>query len=312
MNDLYPSRYISEPQYIPRREPVAWQPWRADAPLSEEQYRQWCENGFLQLDDVFTAAEVELFRAELDRLASDEHVLARDEAITEPEHHALRSLFAPHHHSAMYRALTTDERLLRIAEFLLASAVYIHQARVNFKPGLHGRGFFWHSDFETWHAEDGLPRMRTLSMSISLTDNHPCNGPLMLIPGSHRTFIGCVGETPEDHYRQSLKKQEIGVPDANSIETFARAGGIHTATGRAGSVTIFDCNTLHGSADNLSPFPRSNLFFVYNSVENLPRAPFASRHPRPWYIAEREDFTALKAARPAYARMAPLPKARVG
>lgn len=311
MNDQYPSRYVSAPQHLPRYEPVAWRPWQPDAPLSETLYRQWCENGFLQLDKMFSSEEVELFRAELASLASDEAVLACEEAITEPDSGALRSLFAPHRHSAMFSALMTDKRLLNIAEYLLASRVYVHQARVNFKPGFHGTGFFWHSDFETWHAEDGLPRMRTLSMSISLTDNHPCNGPLMLIPGSHRTFISCVGRTPRQHYRMSLKKQTIGLPDANSIERLATQG-IHCATGGAGSVTLFDCNTLHGSADNLSPFPRSNLFFVYNSIENQPVNPFASDRPRPWYIGAREAIEPLCASCPAYHQLARRPAQRAG
>lgn len=63
--------------------------------------------------------------------------------------------------------------------------VYIHQSRINDKFGFKGSGFNWHSDLETWHSEDGMPRMRALSASLMLTDNNEFNGPLMLIPGSH-------------------------------------------------------------------------------------------------------------------------------
>src|SRR3546814_19751740 len=72
---------------------------------------------------------------------------------------------------------------------------YIHQSRLNYKPGFKGKEFYWHSDFETWHVEDGMPRMRALSMSVLLAENTPHNGPLMLIPGSHQSFLTCVGET---------------------------------------------------------------------------------------------------------------------
>lgn len=41
-----------------------------------------------------------------------------------------------------------------------------------------------------------MPRMRSLSCSIVLTDNNEFNGPLMLIPGSQKYFIPCVGRTP--------------------------------------------------------------------------------------------------------------------
>ncbi len=64
------------------------------------------------------------------------------------------------------------------------------------EPGFKGKGFNWHSDFETWHSEDGMPRMRCLSCSIVMTDNNEFNGPLMLIPSSQKYFIPCVGRTP--------------------------------------------------------------------------------------------------------------------
>jgi ectoine hydroxylase len=64
---------------------------------------------------------------------------------------------------------------------------------------------------------------------------------------------------------------------------------------------VFDSNTLHASADNLSPHPRCNLFFVYNSVENRLREPYAADQPRPDWLAARRDHAALapSAYRPA-------------
>jgi ectoine hydroxylase len=134
-----------------------------------------------------------------------------------------------------------------------------------------------------------MPGMRALSMSVLLTENTPHNGPLMLIPGSHRHYVACVGETPEDHYRQSLRKQEYGVPDNDSLAALARAGGIVAPTGAPGSVVVFDCNVMHGSNGNITPFPRSNAFFVYNAVANAVVAPFGPPAPRPEFVAARES-----------------------
>src|SRR5690606_27264438 len=116
------------------------------------------------------------------------------------------------------------------------------------------------SDFETWHAEDGMPVPRAVSCSILLTDNHAYNGPLMIMPGSHRTFVSCVGETPADHYRESLREQEIGTPDEESLATLADRHGIAVLTGEAGTAVFFDSNCMHGSPNNISPYPRSNIF----------------------------------------------------
>ncbi|MES8739290.1 phytanoyl-CoA dioxygenase family protein, partial [Cutibacterium acnes] len=77
------------------------------------------------------------------------------------------------------------------------ATLLIHQSRINLKNGFNGKEFYWHSDFETWHVEDGMPNMRAVSCSITLTDNTVYNGSLMVIPGSHKYFVSCVGETPE-------------------------------------------------------------------------------------------------------------------
>jgi ectoine hydroxylase len=207
----------------------------------------------------------------------------------EPQSDEIRSIFAVHkNNNVVFRRLAQDRRIVDRVSFLLDSPVYIHQSRINYKPGIHGKEFFWHSDFETWHMEDGMPRMRAISCSISLSENNEFNGPLMLIPGSHRHFLSCVGETPENHYEQSLREQEYGVPDSESLNWLVDRGGIVSAKGPAGSVTFFECNMMHGSNSNIAPWPRSNVFYVYNSVENVLTKPFCGLAPRPEYIASRE------------------------
>ena len=176
-------------------------------------------------------------------------------------------------------ALVADERVAGRARQILGSDVYVHQSRINYKPGFGGGGFYWHSDFETWHAEDGMPTPRAVSISIALTENYPHNGCLMIMPGSHRTFVACVGETPADHYKESLREQEIGTPDPESLTALADRHGIAMLTGPAGSATLFDSNCMHGSGSNITPYPRSNIFVVFNSVENS--AAGAVRRARP-------------------------------
>jgi ectoine hydroxylase len=148
-----------------------------------------------------------------------------------------------------------------------------------------------------------MPRMRALSMSILLAPNTPNNGPLMLIPGSHRTFLTCVGETPENHYLSSLKKQEYGVPDEDSLTELAHEHGIVAPVGDPGTVIIFDCNVMHGSNGNITPFPRANAFIVYNALSNRLEAPFGAPEPRPTFIADR-TFKPLRAPEGSLLEMA--------
>ena len=51
---------------------------------------------------------------------------------------------------------------------------------------------------------------------------------------------------------------------------------------------LFDCNTMHGSNGNITPFPRTNAFLVYNAVSNRLQAPFGADAPRPGFIAARD------------------------
>lgn len=290
--DRYRSRHAAQPSITDRLDPVVY--GRAETgPLDAGQLGFYQDNGYLSIDQLFGPTELADCLTELQRLRSDDKAKDAPEAVIEPESRELRSIFAVHHSSAVLRALCHHPRVVAIARQLLGSEVYIHQSRINYKNGFRGKEFFWHSDFETWHVEDGVPAMRMVSCSISLTPNTEHNGPLMLIPGSHHRFVSCVGATPEDNYRASLKRQEVGVPDDTSLTQLVHEFGIASPLGATGSVTFFECNTMHGSNSNITPLPRSNVFVVYNSVENTPVAPFCGLAPRPNFIAERQDFTPL-------------------
>ncbi|MEU6881186.1 ectoine hydroxylase [Streptomyces sp. NPDC046712] len=284
LTDLYPTRGASE-VLTPRRDPVVW----SDAPGLETFDR----DGFLAEPDLLTDDEVAVYKRELDRLIADPAVRSDPRAIVEPKSQSVRSVFEVHRISEVFARLVRDERLVGRAREILGSDVYVHQSRINVKPGFGASGFYWHSDFETWHAEDGLPRMRAVSVSVALTENHDTNGGLMIMPGSHRTFLGCEGATPKDNYKRSLQMQDAGTPSDEALTSLADAHGIRLFTGRAGSATWFDCNAMHGSGDNITPYPRSNVFIVFNSVENAAVEPFAAPVRRPEFIGAR-DFTPVR------------------
>ncbi|MGO2048831.1 MAG: ectoine hydroxylase [Microbacterium sp.] len=290
--DLYPSR-LTEPRPPQKREhPAVW--GDASGPFTRDELDAHEARGYTVIDDFLGANEVTDYTAELLRL-SDAPELATDErVIRERSTGAVRSVFAVHQLSEKLDRLTRDPRLLDRARQLLGSDVYLHQTRINYMPGFRGTGFYWHSDFETWHAEDGMPTPRAVSCSLALTDNYPFNGGLMVMPGSHKTFVSSVGETPEDNHASSLQAQEVGVPSEEDITQLAEQYGIDQFTGAAGSALWFDSNIMHGSGNNITPFPRSNIFMVFNSVENELVHPYAAPAARPEHIAHREDIAPLR------------------
>lgn len=286
--DLYPSRRGGSYQFSKRLDPVVH--GAGEGLLDSTNLSRFERDGFLILKGFFSEAQIKPAVEALHALSNDPDVRQRPEVFTEPNSEAVRSIFALHTSPGPLCALTEHPDLVAIAKQILGTSIYLHQSRVNYKPGFKGKGFFWHSDFETWHVEDGLPRMHTVSASILLTSNDNNNGPLMLVPGSHKRFLSCSGFTPKENYKKSLKSQEIGVPDAKHMQELVDQGGITTATGPAGTVIFFDCNTMHGSNSNITPWPRSNVFAVYNSVENRLVDPFCGLEPRPEFIAHRRHI----------------------
>lgn len=294
--DLYPTRLAHLEKPFPRHDPIvhARNEHRWDGPLDEVALSRYERDGYLWFEGFFSYDRIAPFFEELKAMAKDQQLMQSERVISDPKSGAIRSVFDMHKISERFDRLTRDPRILGMVRQLLGSEVYIHQSRINDKFGFEGSGFQWHSDFETWHAEDGMPRMRAVSASIMLTDNNEFNGPLMLIPGSHHHFVPCVGETPDANWDQSLKRQEVGVPDQETLAKLAKRGGIEAPKGPAGSLLLFECNTLHASNENMSPWPRSNLFFVYNSVDNRLQAPYAAPRERPEYLGNRTDCEPLK------------------
>ena len=287
--DLYPTRSGETTEILPRRGPIVFGS-PEDGPLEAADLKHFEDTGYLTIDQLITSEELTLFTDELQRLSRDPEVKADERTVVEAESDEVRSIFDIHRTNEIFRKIANDPRLVDRARQILGTDVYIHQSRINYKPGFVGKEFSWHSDFETWHAEDGMPTPRAVSLSLSLTDNYSFNGPLMIMPGSHKRYISCVGGTPEDNYRKSLIMQGAGTPDRQTLSDFADEYGIDVLEGAAGGAIMFDSNCMHASNGNVTPFSRSNIFIVYNSVENACEEPFAAPKPRPEFVGST-DFT---------------------
>eukprot|EP01094_Clydonella_sp_ATCC50884_P007134 TRINITY_DN16315_c0_g1_i1.p1 TRINITY_DN16315_c0_g1~~TRINITY_DN16315_c0_g1_i1.p1 ORF type:complete len:353 (+),score=47.91 TRINITY_DN16315_c0_g1_i1:56-1114(+) len=310
--DRYPTR-LQAPRDVlmERTDPVVW-PARSEAVertksrqmLSHEEVEHFNRNGYVVRRGVFSAKEAASMRGDLSAACKRlvDEAKKCNGAVTEKNRVAfekdrdgsdgsqplVRSIFEVHKHEMkdVYR----DARLVEAAMQLLGDDVYVHQSRANMQPPFVGSGFYWHSDFETWHAEDGMPLPRAVSCVVMLERNEAYNSALMVVPGSHRTFIGCAGETPPAHWEESLRTQKIGTPAPATIaDMVERSGGnIAYCTGEPGDVLMFDANLLHGSHSNISPMGRTNLFGVYNAVSNVLGEPYAAPSHRPEHIAVRK------------------------
>jgi ectoine hydroxylase len=281
--DRYTTRTDAEPVAQDRADPVVWNP------EMRTKYVDFEVDGFTHSEAVLDDRHVQSCLSEVRRLGDDPTLRTDARIVREKRSAAVRSIFDIANLSVVVSDAIEKSGAAHIAGEILGSEVYIHQSRLNYKPGFRGGAFYWHADFETWHAEDGMPAPRAVSASIALTDNYHFNGPLMVMPGSHRTFVQCAGRTPERYFEESLVEEipRVGVPTEEMIARMYERHGIDVVTGAAGSMTVFDSNLLHASAGNISPIPRANIFVVFNSVDNRLEAPFGGTSPRPEFLAAR-------------------------
>lgn len=318
--DHYPSR-VPSPGLVERLEPVVAEARRDAGPLTAAQVDEFDRKGVLVLRQVIRPEEVAALKRATEGLREHYEALSYDEldqrtdmrVITErggtlagdqehpptlksiwqihlPAEHAPHMLFA----ADLARRTVCDSRLVRTAQQLLGEDVYVHQSRINYQPGisdrgLGGSGFLWHQDFEQWHSEDGMPRMRAVSMAVLLERAVPVNGALMVMPGSHRRMVQARGNPEEsDGYVKGALSRGPELP-VEILERLAEEHGIQHCRGEPGDVVLFDCNTMHGSHTNISPWGRCMFFAVYNAVSNTPAdRPFGVAEPRPEHIGSRD------------------------
>jgi ectoine hydroxylase-related dioxygenase (phytanoyl-CoA dioxygenase family) len=258
--------------------------------LTQDQLRSYDEQGFLLLPDLISPAEVDLLRAEVPKFYSDKSL----RRVVEKEGYATRSVYGCHLVNDYYNHFASHPKLLEPAKQLVDDDVYIYQFKINAKVAFQGDVWKWHQDYIFWRNEDGLPAPRVTNVAIFLDEVTEFNGPLFLIPGSHRE--GVIEVPPLDIrpsngvYKDAPKwittltadlKYSIDSPKvAELVERY----GITAPKGKAGYAIFFHSNLVHASTINISPFSRTMLLITYNSVTNIPSG---VDEPRPDFIAGR-------------------------
>lgn len=178
-----------------------------------------------------------------------------------------RTILNPHLWNDVFERVTRHPSILAEAESLLGEPVYIWQMGINCKQAFNGDIWFWHQDYPAYRIDDHIPTSRMVNVLIFLDEVTHFNGPLMLVPGSHKT----TDENPQ--YSAEGTSYTFRYTDRSMIEDEICRGGIVAPTGPAGSVIFMDVNTLHGSAGNLSPWPRRMITMTLNAISNKASSP---------------------------------------
>jgi ectoine hydroxylase-related dioxygenase (phytanoyl-CoA dioxygenase family) len=230
--------------------------------LSKDQVELYRKDGYLLLEDVLSAEELATLRRVTDELVAASHAVTEHDHVYDlepthtPQEPRVRRIKEPHKVHPVYRQIAFSDRIAEILSPLIGttSGIRFQTGKLNMKSAGFGAAVEWHQDWAFYpHTNDDL-----LAIGLYLDDCGPDNGPLMVIPGSHRWPI-C------DHHVDGVFCGAID-PKASGID-FSKAV---TLTGKAGSMTIHHVRAIHGSALNTSARPRRLLLFQYTAVDAFP------------------------------------------
>ena len=245
--------------------------------LSKTQIADFGREGYLFLPEVFAPEEAALLRAEAEAIFT----LDREEVWRESSGVA-RTAFAAQTYNEAYRRLGRHPRLVEPVMQLLDGQVYMHQFKINAKAAFEGEVWQWHQDYGTWQRDDDMPEPRAMNIALFIDEVTAVNGPLMLIPRSHKAGVLAAGHDLE------TTSYPLWTLDRATVARLADEGGIVAPTGKPGSLMLFHSNLVHASPPNISPWGRTIVYLSLCEVSNHIR-----KFSRKEWIAHR-DFTPIE------------------
>lgn len=221
--------------------------------LTNEQLKDYNENGYLVLRKVFTDQEAALWRQECERLLSLDEYLGPNNlrvGYRKVEDRPIIEKIDPVQDiSAVFRALETDERILSPLRDIYLDEPTLFKDKLIYKlPGVSG--YTMHQDAAWWQ---GFPIEGLISVMIAIDGASEENGGLELFPGYHDRLRSTPGEL------RNMNEEEIAEIDLSKgqiVET------------HPGDVIIFHSFTPHQSGSNTVNVSRRQLYLTYSPAKN--------------------------------------------
>ena len=245
--------------------------------LEQQQIDSFKQNGFITYPGLLSDEEVGVLETAMEAVIQREGEEVARESDGRPN-----IVYGIHHWDERFRALARHPKILKPAEALLDSKVFIHAARVNLKQ-TGGSYIDWHQDFGSYHFMDGMPEPRGLMIAVFLDDVTACNAPLLVIPGSHN--YGAVKEVEQQDDPQGPCVFKV-TPE--TVAEMVESHGVEAVMGPAGTVSFMQINMVHGSSVNITPLRRVLLYLILSAIDNR-----GETFQRPAWRATR-DFTPLE------------------
>ncbi len=233
--------------------------------LSDAQRAAYHRDGVIVVPDVFSPAEIaELRRVTDEFVARSSGISANDDIYDLEDSHSaaaprVRRLKAPHLHDPAYFRASRNQKVVAILKDLWGS-VRFDTGKLNMKSAGYGAPVEWHQDWAFYpHTNDDLA-----AVGIMLDDVDSENGPMLVMPGSHRGPIW-DHHGPNGRFCGAMDPARLAQEGADL--DLSRALPCH---GTAGSVTVHHVRAVHGSATNFSGRERRFLLYQYRAADAWP------------------------------------------
>ncbi len=219
--------------------------------LTQEQESFYNTNGYLLVENAVTPGQLARLLAITNRLieASREVTESNDVYDLEEGHGPLSPrllrIKVPHQRDPYFWEVLRHSAMTEVLRDLLGPDTNLLTSKLNTKAPGGGRAVEWHQDWAFYpHTNDNL-----LAFGLMLEDVTLENGPLMVIPGSHKGPV-------LSHHMNGVFAGAIDPDDP----LFERERAV-TLTGKAGTMSVHHARTLHGSGPNHSDRARKLLFY---------------------------------------------------
>jgi hypothetical protein len=222
--------------------------------LSEDQVRFYQDEGYLVIEDGLEPALLAKLQSVTHGFIETSRSLTEsDDVFDIGEGHSaatprLNRIKQPVAQHPIFWEAIRSPRMIEILGPLLGANIRLQNSKLNTKAPGGGAAVEWHQDWAFYpHTNDDV-----LAVGMLLEDTAEENGPLMVVPGTHRGPV-------LDHHQGGVFCGAIDPRDP----LFEKDQAV-SLTGRAGTITVHHARTLHGSAPNHSD--RARLLLLYECM----------------------------------------------
>ncbi|MBT3767162.1 MAG: phytanoyl-CoA dioxygenase family protein [Rhodospirillaceae bacterium] len=232
--------------------------------LSKSQIEQYYEEGYTVVEGALPAdrlAETLRLTDEIidaaRGLSDDDERYDLEESHT-PDDPRVRRLKSPFLHWPFFDDLLRDALVLDVIEPLMGPNMRLYNNKMNIKAPGYGAAVEWHQDWAFYpHTNDV-----GCAVGFYLDDVTATNGPMMMIPGSHKGPV--FDHHAQGYFCGAMDPVKCPLDYENAVPVM----------GEAGTMTIHHVRTVHGSALNHSDKPRRLLLQGYFAADAWPLVGF--------------------------------------